>query len=134
MTGTYWGILSLSMAEIIRLQDRLSQELKRRFEKHLALGFSDIVGSTSYFERFGDEAGRTLQQRHFDLAQRALEAHGGRIVDTAGDGIFMAFPNADAAAAAFIALQRGISTDNVTPPSVNALSSCTSPRSKRPRQ
>ena len=108
------AIPTLSMAEIIRLQDRLSQELKRRFEKHLALGFSDIVGSTSYFERFGDEAGRMLQQRHFDLAQLALEAHGGRIVDTAGDGIFMAFPDADAAAAAFIALQRGISTDNLT--------------------
>ena len=108
------AIPTLSMAEIIRLQDRLSQELKRRFEKHLALGFSDIVGSTSYFERFGDEAGRTLQQRHFDLAQLALEAHGGRIVDTAGDGIFMAFPDADAAAGTFIALQRGISTDNLT--------------------
>ena len=38
-------IADLSMTAIIRLQDRLSQDLKRRFEKRLALGFSDIVGS-----------------------------------------------------------------------------------------
>ena len=36
------AIEGLSMTEIIRLQDRLSQDLKRRFEQRLALGFSDI--------------------------------------------------------------------------------------------
>jgi class 3 adenylate cyclase len=108
------SIATLSMAEIIRLQDRLSQELKRRFEKRLGLAFSDIVGSTGHFERFGDEAGRKLQQRHFDLAQQVLAPVGGRVVDTAGDGIFMAFPDADAAASAAIALQREISNDNLT--------------------
>ena len=42
-------ITALSMTEIIRLQNDLSQELKRRFEKPLALAFSDIVGSTQFF-------------------------------------------------------------------------------------
>jgi len=102
------------MTEIIRLQDRLSRELKVRFEKVLALGFSDIVGSTPYFERFGDEAGRKLQQRHFDLLQQVVVPAGGRIVDTAGDGAFLVFPKPEAIAGAFIELQKQISVDNAS--------------------
>ena len=105
----------LSMTEIIRLQDQLSRELKRRFEKNLALGFSDVVGSTPYFERFGDEAGRKLQQRHFDLVQEVVSAANGRIVDTAGDGAFLVFPTTEAiAAGAFVDLQKKISADNAS--------------------
>jgi len=107
-------IAGLSMTEVIRLQDRLSQDLKRRFEQQVALGFSDIVGSTPYFARFGDEAGRKLQQRHYDFVQRATAATGGRVVDTAGDGVFLAFPTADAAARSFIDLHARISEDNLS--------------------
>jgi len=110
------SIQVMSMTEIIRLQDLLSRELKRRFEKELALGFSDIVGSTEYFARFGDEAGRKMQQRHFDFLQRAVTDKQGRIVDTAGDGAFLVFPTSETAAAAFIELQTAISDDNLTRP------------------
>ena len=66
--------------------------------------------------RFGDEAGRKLQQRHFDFVQRAVGATGGRVVDTAGDGAFMVFPSVEAAARTFVDLQGVISEDNVTRP------------------
>ena len=49
---------TLGMTEIIRLQNQLQQELTRRFERPLALVFFDIVGTTPYFGRFGDAAGR----------------------------------------------------------------------------
>jgi class 3 adenylate cyclase len=91
---------TLSMTEIIRLQTLLSHELARRFEVDAALAFSDVVGSTAYFARFGDEAGRQLQQLHIDLLAAGLPDHGGRIVDTAGDGVFACFPIAAPAAAA----------------------------------
>jgi class 3 adenylate cyclase len=110
------AIAGLSMTEIVRLQDRLSQDLKRRFERPLAVCFSDIVGSTPYFSRFGDEAGRKLQQRHLDFVQRAIAITEGRIVDTAGDGAFLVFPAVDMAARVFIDLQARISEDNVTRP------------------
>lgn len=103
---------TLSMTEMIRLQDALSKALIRRFERKMALAFSDIVGSTPYFARFGDEAGRKLQQRHADLVRTAIADHGGRIVDTAGDGAFLCFPSASAALQAAIALQEGIALDN----------------------
>ena len=102
------------MSEIVRLQDLLSRELKRRFEKELALGFSDVVGSTDFFERFGDEAGQRLQQRHFDLLGQAVLPAAGRVVDTAGDGAFVVFPSVDLAVSAFIALEQAITLENLT--------------------
>jgi class 3 adenylate cyclase len=102
----------LSMTEIIRLQTLLSQELTRRFETSAALVFSDIVGSTPYFARFGDETGRQLQQLHLDLLAQGLAEHGGRIVDTAGDGAFVCFASATGAAVAMTELLLRVSDAN----------------------
>src|SRR5262249_40442208 len=104
---------SLSMTEIIRLRDLLSKALMRRFERPAALVFSDVCDSTPYFARFGDEAGRLLLQRHLDLLPKAVEPRGGRVVDTAGDGAFLAFPAADSAAEAMIELQKFVTDDNL---------------------
>ena len=82
---------SLTLREIIRLQNQLSACLAQRFEKWLAIIFSDIVGSTAYFQRYGDQAGRQIHQQHLDLLAANLEGSDGRIVDTAGDGAFLAF-------------------------------------------
>ena len=104
---------TLTMTEIIRLQTLLSNELARRFEIDAALAFSDVVGSTAYFARFGDEEGRQLQQLHIDLlAQSLADGGGGRIVDTAGDGVFAFFPSAAAAAAAMAGLLHRVSAEN----------------------
>ena len=103
---------SLSMTEIVRLQDTLSRALVRRFEQKLALAFSDVCGSTAYCARYGDEAGKKVLQRHLDLIQRVLTGAEGRIVDTAGDGAFLCFPTLDGAARALIELQRAIALDN----------------------
>ena len=104
---------TLSMTEIIRLQNLLQQELTRRFERPLAIAFSDIVGSTPYFARFGDAAGRQLQQLHIDLLNECLPRQHGRVVDTAGDGAFLAFPAADAAIVALMEFQNLISRENM---------------------
>lgn len=101
-----------SLTEIIRLQNQLSEVLRRRFSRTLALCFTDIVGSTAYFARFGDEAGRRLQQRHFDLIERALARHGGRVVDTSGDGAFSTAPTAEAGAMVLVDFFRLLCDDN----------------------
>lgn len=96
---------ALTLTEMIRLREHLSEEINRKFERRIALAFSDVVGSTNYFARFGDRAGRALQQRHIDMLQEQLPATAGRIVDTAGDGAFMCFPTADQAVEALATLQ-----------------------------
>ncbi len=103
---------SLSMTEIVRLQSMLSLALRQRFERKVALAFSDLVGSTPYFARFGDEAGRRLQQRHVDLIQQAI-AGAGRIVDTAGDGAFLCFPAVNDAVAGLSRFMRLAAGDNL---------------------
>lgn len=107
-------LAALGLTDIIRLQNQLSQELSRRFERSLALAFTDIVGSTAYFARFGDESGRALQQLHHDLLQAAITPHGGRIVDTAGDGAFTVFPDVEAALEGLVAFLLRVSAANVT--------------------
>ena len=108
------NLSALSMTEIIRLQNELQQELTRRFECSLALVFSDIIGSTSYFSRFGDAAGRQLQQLHFDLLATCIASTGGRIADTAGDGAFLVFPHATAAVNGIVAFENMMARANET--------------------
>jgi class 3 adenylate cyclase len=98
------------LSELIKLQDRIEQTLRARFERPLALAFTDVVGSTEYFARHGDHAGRLLHQRHLDLLRANLGP--GKIVDVAGDGAFTAFPRAELAAATIAAMQRAIELDN----------------------
>lgn len=103
---------TMSLTEMIRLQTQISQTLKVRFERPLALGFTDIVGSTAYFARFGDEAGRALQQLHHDLLSEAIAPFDGRVVDTAGDGAFTCFPDVPKALGGFVAFLQQASREN----------------------
>lgn len=105
---------TMSLTEMIRLRELISEVLLRRFERNLALAFTDVVGSTAYFAAFGDEAGRGLIQRHYDSLAHVLPRHEGRIVDTAGDGAFTCFPTADAAVSALAELQLYIHEQNST--------------------
>src|SRR5690349_17545013 len=98
-------VTGLTLTEMIRLREQIGEEITRKFERRVALAFSDVVGSTNYFARFGDRAGRALQQRHIDMLQDELAATSGRIVDTAGDGAFLCFPTADQAIEALSKLQ-----------------------------
>jgi class 3 adenylate cyclase len=53
--------------------------------------FTDIVNSTEVAVELGDRRWRSLQSRHHAEVRRQLKRHGGREVDTAGDGFFATF-------------------------------------------
>src|SRR5207253_10895444 len=55
------------------------------------LTFIDLVGSTERAARVGDVAWRAVLDEHYAAARSALERHGGREIDTAGDGLFASF-------------------------------------------
>ena len=113
---------AMSLTEMIRLRELISEVLLRRFERNLALAFTDVVGSTAYFAEFGDEAGRGLMQRHYDALAHVLPRNEGRVVDTAGDGAFTCFPTADHALAALSELQHHILEQNAPRPPQHHLS------------
>jgi DNA-binding beta-propeller fold protein YncE len=53
--------------------------------------FTDIVRSTELAAEMGDRAWKGLVSRHNVIVRRALKRHGGRELDTAGDGFFAIF-------------------------------------------
>lgn len=59
--------------------------------------FTDIVGSTALVEAIGDEAWRDLKRWHDESLRKCFAEHGGEEIDHAGDGFFVAFPDAGAA-------------------------------------
>ncbi|MGH3009133.1 MAG: nuclear transport factor 2 family protein [Gaiellaceae bacterium] len=70
--------------------------------------FTDIVDSTVMLSRLGDEAWLEVIQRHNQVIRDVTDAHGGRVVETQGDGSMLAFSSARRAVACAQALRRGI--------------------------
>jgi len=64
---------------------------------------TDIVGSTDRLLQLGDAAWAALLARHHGVIRAVLAAHGGREVDTAGDGFLARFDAPAAAVRAAVA-------------------------------
>jgi class 3 adenylate cyclase/streptogramin lyase len=76
--------------------------------------FTDIVGSTQRAEELGDARWRRLLTTHHAIVRKALKRHGGREIDTAGDGFFATFTQPSDAidcAAEMIAKLRAVGID-----------------------
>ena len=69
--------------------------------------FTDIEGSTQLWESV-PEAMRSALERHDALVRAAIEAHGGYVVKTTGDGAHAAFGRAGDALAAAVAMQEAL--------------------------
>ena len=67
--------------------------------------FTDIEGSTRLLRRLGGRYAEVLN-RHDRLVRAACADHGGREVNTQGDGFFVAFARAGDALAAAVQVQR----------------------------
>lgn len=70
--------------------------------------FTDIVGSTSLAEALGDDAWERLLRWHDDLLRTLIGRAGGEIVNSTGDGFFVAFDSPQLAIDTAIAVQRAL--------------------------
>jgi class 3 adenylate cyclase len=68
--------------------------------------FTDIAGSTSLIEAIGDEAWERLRRWHDETLRRCFSEHAGEEIDHAGDGFFVAFPEAGSAVTCAVEIQR----------------------------
>ena len=68
--------------------------------------FTDIVGSTSLMGVIGDDAWDDLRRWHDQTLRASFGDHGGEEIDHAGDGFFVAFPDATSALASAVEIQR----------------------------
>jgi class 3 adenylate cyclase len=71
-----------------------------------AFMFTDIVGSTNLAELIGDEAWQHLLHWHDDTLRACFARSGGEVVNSTGDGFFVAFDSARQAIECAIAIQR----------------------------
>ena len=68
--------------------------------------FADLVGSTSMFERLGDETASRFVTQLIGVLSQTFEQHHGRVVKLLGDGLFVVFPNEGDALAACVSIQK----------------------------
>jgi class 3 adenylate cyclase len=68
--------------------------------------FTDIVGSTSLAEALGDQAWEAVLRKHDDMLRGRVAAAGGEVVNSTGDGFFVAFDEARTAIDCAIGIQQ----------------------------
>ncbi len=68
--------------------------------------FADLVGSTSMFERLGDETASRFVTQLVGALSQVFEQHSGRVVKLLGDGLFVVFPQEGDALAACVSIQK----------------------------
>src|SRR6187397_3217119 len=97
--------------QLLRARSEIDEEL-RRHKTRIAVFFTDVVGSTTYFDRFGDTAGLLLLHRHDNLVMRAVEEFRGVVVKTIGDSVMAEFPDPVSAVRAAISIQKRLLAQN----------------------
>jgi serine/threonine protein kinase/class 3 adenylate cyclase len=100
---------------LLKARAKIDEQL-RRHKNALTVLFTDVVGSTSFFERNGDTAGLVMLHRHDELAAGAIERYDGKVVKTIGDSAMAEFPNPGSAVRAAVEIQRQFLKLNSTLP------------------
>jgi class 3 adenylate cyclase len=102
--------------DLIRRVAELDEELQSRLTREIAVLFTDVRGSTTFFKIHGDIAGRLMMQRHYDMLFPIIEKNKGSVVKTVGDSIMATFDDPETAVKAAIAMQRKLFSYNATKP------------------
>ena len=98
---------------LLRARAEIDEQL-RRHKNALTVLFTDVVGSTSFFERHGDTAGLVMIHRHDELAAKAIQKYEGKVVKTIGDSAMAEFPDPESAVRAAVEIEREFLKLNLT--------------------
>jgi len=95
-----------SIEQILRERKELEKELQSEYTRDVTLMFTDIKGSTSFFERRGDIEGRSMIQEHNDILFPIIKDHKGTVVKTIGDAVMASFPGPEDGVRSAVEIQR----------------------------
>lgn len=87
----------------------------------IALLFSDLLGSTTFYETVGDAVAYGQVRKHFDYINSWVEKNQGSVVKTIGDAVMAVFQKPENALQASIDIQRNIHTFNENYPLEDAV-------------
>ncbi|MFQ5695668.1 MAG: protein kinase, partial [Terriglobia bacterium] len=96
---------------LLRAQSEIDSTL-RQHKTHFTVLFTDIVGSTAFFDRYGDTAGLLMLERHNELVLPAIEEAGGTVVKTIGDAVMAFFSSPLAAVRTAVKIQQNLEAYN----------------------
>ncbi len=96
---------------LLKARAEIDEELRRQ-KTPVTILFTDVVGSTSYFDRFGDTAGFAMLQRHSELATETFTEYQGTIIKLIGDSVMAEFPSPLFAVRGAVELQRRLFVHN----------------------
>jgi class 3 adenylate cyclase/pSer/pThr/pTyr-binding forkhead associated (FHA) protein len=86
--------------------------LLESLRRNVCVLFTDLKGSTSYFEKYGDAAGLMMVHRSTTMLSLAVERHAGRVIKTIGDSVMAVYEDPLEAIASSIEMQEAIDADN----------------------
>jgi class 3 adenylate cyclase len=97
-----------SLEKLLRARNEIDEIIRKTFKQKVTVMFTDIVGSTRYFQEKRDIEGRAMIQRHNDLLFPIIEGHAGKIIKTIGDAIMACFDEEDMAIAASLKMHQAL--------------------------
>ncbi len=103
--------MSFDIEQLLAHRSEIDAEL-RHHKSPVTVMFTDLAGSTNYFERFGDTAGMTWIEEHYHLVIPHIQEHGGTVVKTIGDSVMAYFTDPAQAVQAAVGIQQGVEGGN----------------------
>lgn len=93
-----------------------------KFRRNITILFTDIKGSTSYFERYGDAAGLLMVSTCNNALGEITRQHGGKVIKEIGDAVMASFEDCAESVRASIKMQKAIYADSLTKPEQDRVS------------
>jgi len=106
ITTTVTRILELSRQDPRRLQEL------ETFRRSVTVLFTDIQGSTAYYEKFGDVAGLAMVHQCNSLLEGIVGKHGGRVIKNIGDAIMASFDDCEQCVRTAVEMQQKLKEVN----------------------
>src|SRR5260370_14188530 len=98
--------MPLDIEAILANRTDIDAELQKH-KSPVTVMFTDLAGSTSFFQNFGDTAGVAWLEEHNSIVMPEIEERGGIVVKTIGDSVMAYFTDASKAVTAACAVQKG---------------------------
>jgi class 3 adenylate cyclase len=98
--------------KILEERAKLDDIIQSHYRKWIAVMFTDIVGSTSFFESRGDIDGRSMLHRHNGVVLPVIKEHKGTLLKTIGDATMSMYEDPADALRAAVRIQYDIRSYN----------------------
>ena len=92
-----------------------------QLRRSITVMFTDIQGSTSYFDKYGDAAGLLMVHQCGDALRMIVNGNGGRVIKTIGDGMLAVFEGCCESVKAAIAMQQTLGDMNASRPEADRI-------------